>query len=185
MFIWSWYETVEPNALMQVFLCDQIGTSSDSLWCNKDYDSLYDQQNHAADDTARKALIDQMQKLFYDQAPYHILYYDKQLDAYRTDKFGGWQNQPLDGGYPLFSYSSIDYQFLTDAKAPPPSPSLPPAGAPSAGPAASTPAAPAPVPAATSDNTPLLVVGVLIAVVVIAVGYAMMRRRRQAVDEDE
>jgi peptide/nickel transport system substrate-binding protein len=186
MFIWSWYETVEPNVLMQVFMCDQIGSASDSLWCNKDYDQLYDQQNHATDDTARKAIIDQMQKLFYDQAPYHILYYDKQLDAYRTDKFGGWQNQPLDGGYPLFSYSTIDYQFLTDAKAPPPSPSLPPAGAPSAAAGASTPATPAaPVPAASSDNTALLVVGVLIAVVVIAVGYAMMRRRRQAADEDE
>ena len=186
MFIWSWYETVEPNVLLQVFMCDQIGSASDSLWCNKEYDQLYDKQNHAKDDVERKALIDQMQKLFYDQAPYHILYYDKQLDAYRTDKFGGWQNQPLDGGYPLFSYSAIGYQFLTDAKAPPPSPSLPPAGAPSAAPAASTPATPAaPVPAASSDNTALLVVGVLIAVVVIAVGFAMMRRRRQAVDEDE
>ena len=43
-----------------------------------------------------------MQNLFYDQAPYHILYYDAELDAYRTDKFAGWQNQPTDGGTPLF-----------------------------------------------------------------------------------
>ena len=58
--------------------------------------------------------MDELQK-FYDQAPYHILYYDNELDAYRTDKFAGWTNQPLDGGYPLFSYSVIDYQYLTDA----------------------------------------------------------------------
>ena len=123
MFIWSWYETVEPNVLLQIFLCNQIGTSSDSLWCNQDYDKLYDEQNLAPNDTPRKALIDQMQQLFYDQAPYHILYYDEELDAYRTDHFGGWQNQPIDGGYPLFSYSAIDYQFLTDPNAvPSPSP---------------------------------------------------------------
>ncbi len=44
-----------------------------------------------------------MQNLFYDEAPYHILYYDSNLDAYRTDRFAGWQNQPRDNGTPLFS----------------------------------------------------------------------------------
>src|SRR5262249_10601085 len=121
LFIWSWYETVEPNTLLQIFLCNQIGSSSDSLWCDHHYDDLYDQQNHAADDTARKAIIDQMQQYFYDQAPYHILYYDKELDAYRPARFGACQNQPVKGGYPLFSYSVVDSQFLPDAKAAPPS----------------------------------------------------------------
>ena len=76
--------------------------------------------------TTRSArrIIDQMQKMFYDQAPYHILYYDDELDAYRTDKFAGWQNQPLDTGVPLFTYSVIDYTFLTDATAATPAPSL-------------------------------------------------------------
>ena len=32
--------------------------------------------------------------MIYDQAVYDILYYDSNLAAYRTDKFGGWQNQP-------------------------------------------------------------------------------------------
>ena len=50
-----------------------------------------------------------MQNIFYDQAPYHLLYYDDELDAYRTDRFAGWQNQPLDTGVPLFTYSVIDY----------------------------------------------------------------------------
>ena len=35
-----------------------------------------------------------MQNLVYDEAPYLILYYDAELHAYRTDKFGGWTNQP-------------------------------------------------------------------------------------------
>jgi peptide/nickel transport system substrate-binding protein len=185
MFIWSWYETVEPNVLLQVFLCDQIGTSSDSLWCNPDYDKLYDQQNIAPDDQARKKLIDQMQDLFYEQAPYHILYYDKELDAYRTDKFAGWQNQPIDGGYPLFSYSSIDYQFLTDATVVPPSPSPAASGeAPSGGPAATPAQTPAPT-NQPSNNTTLIVVVALAAVVVIVGGLFLSRRRRKALDEDE
>ena len=45
-----------------------------------------------------------MQEIAYEQAPYHILYYDSELHAYRTDKFGGWTNQPTGGGTPLFGY---------------------------------------------------------------------------------
>jgi peptide/nickel transport system substrate-binding protein len=186
LFIWSWYETVEPNVLLQIFLCNQIGTSSDSLYCNPAYDKLYDEQNLASDDLQRKALIDQMQQLFYDQAPYHILYYDKQLDAYRTDKFGGWQNQPVDGGYPLFSYSVIDYQFLTDARTPSPPPSQS-AGAPApSGPAPSAgTTTPNTVPAAsTSNNAPLLIALVVIVLAAVGGGALMLRRRRTPEDEE-
>ena len=189
LFIWSWYETVEPNTLLQVFLCDQIGSSSDSLWCNPEYDKLYEQQNLAADDQARKVIIDQMQQLFYDQAPYHILYYDDELDAYRTDRFGGWQNQPLDGGYPLFSYSVVNYQFLTDAKATPP-PTEAAAGSPGTSEGAATPA-----PAASSEGNPtgssssgpdstVLALVAVVVVVVVAGGLLMSRRRRSAADEE-
>jgi peptide/nickel transport system substrate-binding protein len=188
MFIWSWYETVEPNVLLQVFLCNQIGTSSDSLWCNPEYDKLYDEQNLATDDQARKKLIDQMQDLFYEQAPYHILYYDKELDAYRTDKFAGWQNQPIDGGYPLFSYSAIDYQFLTDATAvqPTASPGEPAASgeAPSGGPTASPAGAPAPT-GTSSNNTFLIIIAALAVAIIIVGGIVFSRRRARAIDEDE
>ncbi|HYC06912.1 MAG TPA: hypothetical protein VEG29_03215, partial [Candidatus Binatia bacterium] len=183
MFIWSWYETVDPNTLLQVFLCNQIGTSSDSLWCNPQYDQLYDQQNTAPNDQARKAIIDQMQQLFYDQAPYHILYYDEQLDAYRTDRFGGWQNQPRDGGYPLFSYSVVDYQFLTDAKATPTAGPSATAAAATTGPAASGSGGPTTPTASSADMTaPIVVIGV---VVVIVVAWLVLRRRRGSEAEEE
>ena len=39
----------------------------------------------------------QMQNLFYDEAPYHVLFYEDTLVAHRTDKFGGWTNQPANG----------------------------------------------------------------------------------------
>ena len=57
--------------------------------------------------------------MIYDEAPYDILYYDANLDAYRTDQFAGWQNQPLANGTPLFTYGILDYTLLTDAAAQP------------------------------------------------------------------
>ena len=47
-------------------------------------------------------------------APYHILYYDAELHAYRTDRFGGWTLQPSEGGTPLFGYGPFGYTKLTD-----------------------------------------------------------------------
>ena len=54
-----------------------------------------------------------MQKIFYDEAPYHVLYYDVELHAYRTDQFAGWMNQPPENGTPLFGYGPIGYTKLT------------------------------------------------------------------------
>ena len=34
-------------------------------------------------------MLDEMQEIFYDEAPNIPLYYDSELHAYRTDKFGG------------------------------------------------------------------------------------------------
>ena len=59
-----------------------------------------------------------MQNLIYDEAPYDILYYDANLDAYRNDRFAGWQNMPADGT-PLFTYGPLGYTLLTDATAVP------------------------------------------------------------------
>ena len=71
------------------------------------------QQGKETDPVKRKALVDEMQQLAYDQAPYHVLFYDAALHAYRTDKFGGWTLQPTDGGLPFFAYGARDYSLLT------------------------------------------------------------------------
>ena len=41
--------------------------------------------------TSARPTSTEMQQIFYDDAPYLILYYDSELHAYRTDKFSNWQ----------------------------------------------------------------------------------------------
>jgi peptide/nickel transport system substrate-binding protein len=116
LFIWGWGGDVDPNSLLEIFTCDQIGNTSDSNYCNPAYDELFKTQNEATTPEARKAAMDQMQELIYNEAPYHILFYDANLDVYRTDRFGGWVNQP-DNGTPLFGYGPYGYTHLTLAGA--------------------------------------------------------------------
>jgi peptide/nickel transport system substrate-binding protein len=189
--LWGWGGNPDPNALLQIFRCDAIGSSSDSQYCNPAFDKMYDAQNAAATADARKTILAQMQNLIYDQAVYDILYYDANLAAYRTDHFGGWQNQPLANGTPLFTYGTLQYTLLTDATAvPSPTPAI--TTAPGASPTPVASAAPSATGGTTAptggagDNTVLYVV-ILVAVLVVAGGVLMvvMRRRRATPGDEE
>ena len=184
LFIWAWTGSADPNSLLLNFTTSAIGSSSDSNFSNPQYDALFAQQNKEGDEARRHDEMAQLQQLMYDQAPYHILYYDGELDAYRTDRFSGWQNQPVDKGVPLFGYGSLDYTLLTDAKAvPSPSASSAPgaASAPavSAAPSAGQPPA---TPASTSSPLPLVLLALAAALIVLGL---LVRRRRSVSREEE
>jgi peptide/nickel transport system substrate-binding protein len=191
--LWGWSGSPDPNALTQIFRCDQIGISSDSQYCNPTFDALYDKQSKESGEE-RHATMAQMQNLIYDQAVYDILYYDANLDVYRNDRFAGWQNMPSNGT-PLFTYGPLDYTMLTDATAAPSA--TPEAPAPSAsGPAASQPTAPSAAPSASpgtdgsptsggGSSTPLLLALVVGVIVVIGGGFLLSRRRSGGGADDE
>lgn len=194
MFIWDWVGDPDPTSLLKVLTTKEIGASSDSLWSNARYDELYTKQLAETDPVARKAMIAEMQQIFYTEAPYHILFYPSQLDANRTDVFGGWRDQPEKNGNPLFGFGSLDYTYLTDAKAPAPTPSATPAGSATATAGSSqalVSSAPAPTASAAPDasttssgSSPLLFVGIAALVVIVAIGLYVLRRGRQASEEE-
>jgi len=180
--LWGWSGNVDPNGLMAIFKCDAIGSSSDSQYCNQTFDDLYDQQLVAASNEDRKAILTQMQNIIYDDAPYDILYYDANLEAYRTDRFAGWQNQPTANGTPFFTYSTLNYTRLTNAVA---APSAEATAAPSGEAAPTAAATPdAGEPAASSSNT-TLIIAIVVIVAVLAVGLVLYSRRRRTAGADE
>lgn len=184
LFIWGWSWGPDPSGPLEIFTCDQIGASSDSLWCDTKFDDLFAQQNALGGDE-RQAVLDEIQQYWYDQAPYHILYYDNNLHAYRTDKFAGWKNQPA-SGTPLFAYGTLNYTLLTLASDASPSPDA--SAAPSDG-SSAAPATPAPSgdggSGSTGDSNTLLLVGLVAVVVVVVGGLMLARRRGSAKVEDE
>jgi peptide/nickel transport system substrate-binding protein len=188
IYMWGWVGDPDPNSLLNFFRSEEIGGSSDSYYNNPKYDELFLAQRAEADEATRKGILAEMQNLVYDEAPYHILYYDAELHAYRTDRFAGWTNQPSQGGTPLFGYGSRGYTLLTDAAA---QPSAGPSadasgstatGAPGASPAAS--ANPSSTPASSSSSSLPLILGVVALVVIVAVGLVLMRGRGRRVEEE-
>ena len=107
--MWGWVGDPDPMSLLSFFTSGQLGGLNDSFYSNPRYDELFELQQKATDPAQRHEYIAEMQQIFYDEAPYHVLYYDTELHAYRTDKFAGWTNQPPENGTPLFGYGPFGY----------------------------------------------------------------------------
>ncbi len=177
--LWGWVGDPDPTSLLNVLRGEEIGSFSDSFYDNPRYDELFLLQRAESDEDKRFAYIKEMQNLAYDEAPYLILYYDAELHAYRTDRFGGWTLQPSEGGTPLFGYGSGGYTKLTDLAAQP-EPTAAPGASPGATAAPSVPGDGDP----SSDSTPLIL-GIGALVVIIAGGLLIMRRRGATAAEEE
>jgi peptide/nickel transport system substrate-binding protein len=89
--MWDWGSDPDPAFLLGVPLCTEVTTGfNETGYCNPSYDALYKQQGVEADHDARVAIIHQMQQILIDDVVYVIPFYEKQLQAYRTDRFRGW-----------------------------------------------------------------------------------------------
>ena len=163
---------------------------------------MYDDQLAAPNAEARKTILSQMQNQIYDQAVYDILYYDANLEAWRTDRFAGWENQPASNGTPFFTYSTLDYTQAdrrqdravrgpVDAAAsgPPDSSGSPTSSSAAVEPSSPTAsAAPGSVDSGSSSNTTPILIGIVALIAVVAVGIGLSRRRSAsaaATEEDE
>ena len=119
LFSWGWTPFVDPDPMLSYFTCGQVTTDIESVgyndanWCDERYDALYEEQKVELDRDERIDIVHEMLRLFYDESTYIVLYEDADTQAYRTDRFEGWVQQPSDIGPVLFTNSSPSYVNLT------------------------------------------------------------------------
>ncbi len=118
VFIWSWRGDIDPGFMLSTFTTAQILNWGDSQYSDPEYDAFYVAQAQALDParpddpTARKAVTDKMQAMLYRDAPYVILWYNVNLQAFRTDKWTGYGTVPVDDGAPFFNLTRTTYLDL-------------------------------------------------------------------------
>jgi peptide/nickel transport system substrate-binding protein len=159
----GWSVSPDPDFMLAQETCGVVGTDlSDSNFCDPAYDKLYAEQQAELDKNKRKDLVQQAQNLLYDNAAALVLTYDKQLEAYRSDRFAPFQTQPDPGG--IIANQSGYWAYYQAA----------PPGA--AGPSA-----------ASSGLPTGAVVGIVGGAAVLLVGavWGLSRRRRATADERE
>ena len=95
--IWGWGPDPDPDFILSVLTTDQFvsGGWSDSGYHNPQYDQLYLDQQKEIDKNQRQQIVWKMQAMAFNDRPYIVLYYEKLLQAYRSDRFTGFIESPL------------------------------------------------------------------------------------------
>jgi peptide/nickel transport system substrate-binding protein len=106
MAMWDWVPPVDPDFMLSVLTCAQLGNNSDSGYCDPAYDKMYAQQSTLTDQAARQRLIWQMQQYIYDARPYIIRDYPDVIEAHSTH-WAGFTISPVMG-----SVNSLSVQTL-------------------------------------------------------------------------
>lgn len=97
LFIWGWFCDVDPTPMLSYMTTSEIMSWNDCFYSNPVYDELYLLQQRTMDRDERQAIIHEMQRIFYADAPYVVLSYTPELQAYRTDRYEGWVRNPRTG----------------------------------------------------------------------------------------
>lgn len=111
LFHWGWIPDPDPDSALSWFQCEQRPPdaetygNNDAYYCNPEYDRMYIEQRTTLDPARRMEIVQAMQKLFYEDAPYAVLWYPPIYMAYRSDRFTGFQPQPAPEGDLLTGYS--------------------------------------------------------------------------------
>ena len=106
MAMWDWVPPVDPDFMLSVLTCAQLGNNSDSGYCNPSYDRMYARQSTLINPSARRQLIWQMQQYIYSARPYIILDYPDIIEAH-SPKWTGFTVSPVMG-----SVNSLSTQTL-------------------------------------------------------------------------
>jgi hypothetical protein len=106
------------------------------------------------DAARRKTQVARMQQIFYEQAPYAVLYYPKALIAYNTAKWDGWVPYPNADGLPVMAGDNVDSYVQIHPKA------------------ATT------TTSSSSSSTRWIVIAVGVVIVIVVVGLLVLRRGR-------
>lgn len=109
LFVWGWdADNLDPANLPSYFVSG--GSDNDCYYANDEFDSLMVAQQGDMNESSRKNKIHQMQKMFYENGSYIVLWYQDKLQAYRTDTFEGWTETP--GGI-IFNVTYDNYTKAT------------------------------------------------------------------------
>ncbi len=112
MFLWGWVGEIDPNFILSIFLTSQIGSWSDCGWSDPQYDRMFAQQQTTLDVNKRLQLVRAMQQTLYEQSPYIVLVYPKDIESYNTGAWTGWVRSPAGRGGVFYTTAVDTYLYV-------------------------------------------------------------------------
>jgi peptide/nickel transport system substrate-binding protein len=158
MFLWGWYNDVDPGPSLSYLTTAQIDNWSDCAWSDHQYDATYQMQSKEMDQAKRVQLVDKCQQIIYEQSPYIPLAYSDDTEAWNTARWTDWVQMPARVGNVVFPPYGFETYFSVRPKT-------------SGG-------------GGQAGLIGVLVIGAVLVVVAVAgVLYALVKRRTRTADE--
>lgn len=117
MFIWGWGGDVDPSTLLRVLTTSQIDNLNDSFYSNPEYDKIVNKQASIMDFDERQNYVYEAQKVLYEDLPYIILMYEKELQLVRKDRLKGLK--PTVNGAIFYADTPFNYLNVSTVDAQP------------------------------------------------------------------
>lgn len=118
MYLIEWAGYRDPDFCAALFAWDDgkfdyAGSGyNDSGYANDHYDELYYKQRYAHDESERRAALDEMQQIVYDDCPYIILGSYYYIQAVNSSRWSGYARFPSDSEYGMmYDYNIFRYNL--------------------------------------------------------------------------
>ncbi len=111
-YIWGWGGDPDPNFILSIFTTQSCLVWSDGCYSDPSYDQMFEEQRGLIEPAERRPVTDEMQQFLYDQVPEVVLFYERDLQAFRSDAFTGFVPQPEPDGAYLFQFGAYSYMNL-------------------------------------------------------------------------
>src|SRR5699024_5458726 len=87
--------------------------TTDTFYCNEQFDSLVRAQESETDPDARAELLYEAQEILYEDSPIVFLWYPTVMEAYNSTAVDNLLTQPADDGMIMGQIGSWAYQSAT------------------------------------------------------------------------
>lgn len=113
MYIWGWGADVDPSVITKIFVTDEWWNLNETGYSDPQYDEMFYKQMTLMDEDERIAMVQEMQKIAYENAHYIVYAYDNYIQAIRSDKWTNYKKIPAGKGGAFLNMSAYNFMNMT------------------------------------------------------------------------
>jgi peptide/nickel transport system substrate-binding protein len=116
LYIWGWGADVDPTVITRIFVSDEWWNLNETGYSDARYDELFYEQMTVMDEEERIAMVQEMQRIAYENGHYIVYVYDNYIQAIRSDRWTGYQQIPPGVGGLFLNMTAWNYMNMKAAQ---------------------------------------------------------------------
>ena len=107
---------MDPSVITRIFITDEWWNLNETGYSDVRYDELFYEQMTVMDEEERIAMVQEMQRIAYENGHYIVYVYDNYIQAIRSDRWTGYQQIPPGVGGLFLNMTAWNYMNMKAAQ---------------------------------------------------------------------